>query len=392
MSVYRPKGTDRYVFDFVRKGRRYLGPCETTSLTQARVVERAKIAEVEAGYGPDDTSDLTIDAAAARWYDEVGKSLKSATDLERSLDLVVMCFGARTKLREIDSARVSAAILARRAMPAEYRSKSGVSTKAVKAATVNRQVVDVARRILRRAALHWGARNLQAVDWSALRLNEGAKRQRELSEDESARLDAAVLRPYWREFRDFLGTYGLRLSEMFFTPDQVQLIDGVVRVRIRERKDGSTYSIVLLPEDGRRMLSRKSRAEAAGFTTVWYQEHRPYRRARKRPSLPPPPAKLIPMTYNGARAALRRVIKRSGVSNLTIHDHRHDVATKLTRKAGIAIAQAQLGHSDISTTQRYVTVADADLLSGLAKLKSRENPRDGLAAVENDVGKQKGSA
>ena len=95
MSVYRPKGTDRYVYDFQRRGKRYLGPCETVSLSEARRVERAKIAEVEAGFGPDDTSDLTIDAAAARWFDEVGKTLKSAADLERSLDLVVMCFGAR---------------------------------------------------------------------------------------------------------------------------------------------------------------------------------------------------------------------------------------------------------------------------------------------------------
>lgn len=390
MSVYQPKGTDRYVYDFQRRGKRYLGPCETVSLSEARRVERAKIAEVEAGFGPDDTSDLTIDAAAARWFDEVGKTLKSAPDLERSLDLVVMCFGARTRLREIDSARVSAAMLARRAIPAEYRSRAGVRTKAVKATTVNRQVLDITRRILRRARVGWGAKNLHEIEWGALRLNEGQRRQREIGDDERAKLEGAMRREYWADFRTFLGTYGLRLGEMFFDPSAVTVVDGMVTIRIRERKDGSTYTITLTPDDGRRMLARKSRAEVAGLETVWFREVGRKTR-RKRPSLPPPPPKLEPLTYNAARSALRRAIVRSGVKDLRIHDHRHDVGTKLTRKAGIAVAQAQLGHSDIATTKRYARVDSRDLVDAiLAMQQSREQSREDVATVEEAERKQGG--
>lgn len=390
MSVYQPKGTDRYVFDFVRKGRRYLGPCETTNRTAARSVERAKIAEVEAGYGPDDTSDLTIDRAAARWFDEFGQNLKSAANLKRSLDLVVLSFGHSTKLREIDGAKVAAAILARRAIPSEFHSKAGVKTRPAKSSTVNRQVVDIARRILRAARYSWGAKHLHDIDWGELRLNEGQKRQREIGDDERAKLEGAMRREYWADFRTFLGTYGLRIGEMFFAPGAISLVEGFVTIRIRERKDGSTYAITLTPDDGRMMLARKSRAEAAGLDTVWFRE-KGRRTRRKRPSLPPPPPVLVALTYSAARSALRRAIKRSGVSDLRIHDHRHDVGTKLTRRSGIAVAQAQLGHSDIGTTKRYAKVDGRDLVNAILQMQqSREESRETPAADENALKKQGG--
>lgn len=389
MSVYQPKGTDRYVYDFVRKGRRYLGPCDTTSLTEARRVERAKVAEVEAGFGPDDASDLTLDAAAARWFDEFGQYLKRPKNWERSLDMLVLCAGARTRLRDIDSARISAAIVARRAIPAEFRSAAGVVTRPVKPATINRQIIEMSRVILRRAKYSWGAKHLHDIDWSEITLGEGQVRHREIGDDELPKLKDAARRDYWDEFRTFLGTYGLRLGEMFFHPARVTVVDGLVTIAIRERKDGSTYTITLKPDDGRKMLARKSRAEIAGLETVWFREvHK--RSRRKRPSLPPPQPKLEPLTYSAARSALRRLIARSGVADFRIHDFRHDVGTKLTRKAGIAVAQAQLGHSDISTTKRYSKVTGRDMVEGLMRLESREDSRESPSAADNPERKQSG--
>jgi len=345
MSVYRPKGTLRYVYEFQRKNKRYYGPCETDNLAAAKRLERKKIAEVEAGAGPDEASDMTIDVAAARWFDEHGQTLKAARHYERALDLVVQCFGARTLLREIDGPKVKEAMRQRKLIPAEYRSKSGIKTKAVGNATVNRQVVDIARRILRFAEISWGAKNLQRIDWKKLRLPERKHREREISDDERGKLEGAARRPYWADFRAFLGTYGLRLGEMFFAPSDVYEVDRQVSIRIKDRKDDSAYVIDLDEEDGRLMLARKSRAEAAKLDVCWFREKR---------------GKLEPLTYSAARSAMRRLIKRSGVKDLTIHDHRHDVATKVTRKAGIAIAQSMLGHSDISTTKRYVRVSTED--------------------------------
>ena len=378
MSVYKARGTDRYVFDFQRKGRRYTGPCETTERTAARRVERKKIAEVEAGLGPDEASGMTLDAACAKWWDEVGQYRKASKDYERSLDLIGDCLSPRLRLREMTAARINDAVTARRLIPAEFRSRKGVKTRPVKNSTINRQIVDMLRRILHRARTTWGATALPEIDWGELRLNEGPRREREISDDEHKRLDGAILVQHWRDFRDFMRTYGPRLDEMFFHPDDVYEVDGQVSIRIRERKDGSTYVVVLLAADGRLMLARKSRALAAEFKTCWYYTNRH--------------GKFLPCTYNGAKSYLRKAIRRSGVKDLTIHDHRHDVATKLTREAGIAIAQAQLGHADISTTQRYVKVSTKDRLDALSAIKSREKSRDDEAADENADTKQGGVA
>ncbi len=162
---------------------------------------------------------------------------------------------------------------------------------------------------------------------------------------------------------------------MFFDPSAVQEIDGAVSIRIAERKDGSTYSIDLDDMDGLLMLARKSRAEVAKLSTVWFRE------VRIREEIV-----LEPLTYSAARSALRRLIKRAGVKNLTIHDHRHDVATKITRGAGIAVAQSQLGHANIATTRRYVKIAREDRLKGVAAMKSRSKSRDdGLKSEKPDA-------
>ena len=361
MSVYRPKGSSEYVYDFWRNKERFTGSCETDNHAAAKRLERKKIAEVEAGQRPDAVSEMTIDVAADKWFEEYGKRLDAAKDYERSLDLVVDCVGARTRLREINGAKVAAAMAARRLIPAEFRSKKGVRTRPVKNSTVNRQILDMLRRIMRRARTSWGATNLPEINWRELRYSEGATREREISDEEHEKLDKAILLQHWRDFRDFLSTYGLRLDEMFFHPDDIYEVDKQVSIRIRDRKDGSSYVIDLLPDDGKLMLARKSVASAAEFETAWYYYDRR--------------GTLLPCKYNAAKSYLRKAITRSGVRNLTIHDHRHDVATKLTRAAGIAVARSQLGHASIATTQRYARISTADRLNALSAAKSRAKSR-----------------
>ena len=84
-----------------------------------------------------------------------------------------------------------------------------------------------------------------------------------------------------------------------------------------------------------------------------------------------------------AKIALRRAAKRAGLVDFTTHDHRHDVASRLTREAGIAVAQSQLGHADIATTKRYVKVSTRDRLEALSRIIHRETFGDGAEKVEN---------
>lgn len=375
MSVYKHAKSSLWHYDFQYKGQRFYGSTGQSEESRARDVERQKKAEARAGLRPDAASEMTVDAACARWFDEVGQHQKSAENWKRSLDLLVICYGGQTRLKEIDAAAVTEAISKRRAIPVEFRSKDGkrVTKRDAKASTVNRQVVELMRRILRRARIVWKARTLEEIDWTEVRLTEPGARSRELADNEYGQLDDAVRRPYWGEFYTFLRTYGLRLGEMFFPPESVSVVEGGVQILIRERKDGSEYVIDLDDVDGRAMLARKSRAEAAGLAVCWYRETR---------------RGLAPLTYSAARSALRRLIKRAGVKGLRIHDLRHDVGTKLTRNVGIEVAQAQLGHADIATTKRYVRVAREDRLRGVAALKSRTSPRTQETETENVEPKQ----
>lgn len=375
MSVQRGKGTRFYYYDFQYRKRRYTGPTGQTSKAAAERVERAERARIEAGVGPDEASDMTINAACLRWYDEHGKGLKAADDYEKALDYVVMCLGAGTLLKEIDGPSVKEAMRKRRLILTEFRSKEKVTTRQPSNATVNRQILDMVRRIHRFAQTAWGAKHMQAVDWKKLRLPERKAREREISDDERGKLEAAARREYWREFRAFLGTYGLRLGEMFFSPANVYEVNRQVFVRITERKDGSEYVIVLDGEDGRKMLARKSRAEAAKLDVCWYREKR---------------GELEALNYKAARSAMRRIIKRAGIANLTIHDHRHDVATKATRSQGIAVARSLLGHSSIATTQRYAKVSTEDRLAAISAIKSREMSRESVNDEDNTSDNQGG--
>jgi integrase len=373
MSVYRPRGTDRYVYEFQIARVKYRGPCNTENLAEAKRVERKARTDAEAGVKPDAASEMTIDVACDRWFEEVGQHQPSFKNWLRSLKLIEECVGSHVKLKEITTATVAEAVRRRKLMHTEFRNKKGhiTASRPPKASTVNRQVVDLMKRIMRRAEIVWGAKNLHRIDWSAIRMTEPPPREREVSDDEHAKLDAE-LKPHWRPFRAFLATYGLRLGEMFFAPSDVYDIGGQVRVRIRDRKDGSTYTIDLLPDDGRLMLARKSRAQAAGLATVWFKEWR---------------GKLWAKDYQAARTAIRRAVKRAGLIDFTIHDHRHDVATRLTREAGIAVAQSQLGHSDIGTTRRYVKVSTKDRLDALSRIKTGgkvgETPEDELKPATN---------
>lgn len=65
--------------------------------------------------------------------------------------------------------------------------------------------------------------------------------------------------------------------------------------------------------------------------------------------------------YDSAREAIARAIKNAGVKKGTPHDLRHTYG-RLLMKSGVPanVVQAQLGHSSLATTQRYVEIDAAE--------------------------------
>jgi integrase len=67
--------------------------------------------------------------------------------------------------------------------------------------------------------------------------------------------------------------------------------------------------------------------------------------------------------YDSAREAIMRAIAKARVKPGTPHDLRHTFARWLVRQPGIPVnvVQAALGHADLKTTQRYLTMDGADM-------------------------------
>ena len=90
---FKRKGSPYYQFDFQVGGLRFCGSTRSTSLHEAQAIERAERekAKVLTKRAPDDASRIAIDAAAARYFDEVGKHHACADETFSNLDRLVTC-------------------------------------------------------------------------------------------------------------------------------------------------------------------------------------------------------------------------------------------------------------------------------------------------------------
>ena len=171
MSVYKPPQSRLWQYDFVLKGRRFHG---STGQKTRRAAERheTKLREDAALGRLEDAAQMSIDAAAQKWWEEVGQHREDHEDVDRRLGYVVELIGKARTLVEIDTLAVSKAIQKRRKQTFIKSNKPGAKAYPVSNATVNRDIIEHLRPILRRAEIHWGAQGLPKIDWKELRLGE----------------------------------------------------------------------------------------------------------------------------------------------------------------------------------------------------------------------------
>lgn len=344
MSVY-PKG--RYWhYDFVYKGRRHHGSTGQETRRAAEAVERARRLEAATGVG-EDASDLTLDLAVSRYFDEVNHTLSEGVNLQHRLDVVVDCVGRARLLKEIDTATIAEAIRKRRKYPGRTPAP----------ATINRDLIDhTLRPLLNRARKVWGARSLPAIDWRAVRLKEPKGIVREYTKAEITTW-RSELEPIPRLALDLMLTYGLRFGELFFLPADV---DGVgARLTLRNRKAGDSLSIPLLADHARVLAAMASTRKASET--------------------------VFAFSYYGLHSRLRTAAARAGLGARAIHGARHHAATMLLRSTGnLKLTQRMLGHASIQSTMRYAHATEADLRAALDAM-SRHSPEVPTADVSKTV-------
>jgi integrase len=373
MSVYKPGKSPFWHYDFVWQGVRFHG---STGVTTRRAAERVEILKrreaAESGGKIDHTKGMTLDQAAGRWWEEVGHRRAGSRTVELRIETVLRLLGPKTPLVDIDGPAVAKAIEKRRGET--YRRGKGRSAKRypLSNATVNRDVIETLRPILRRAALKWGVKGLPAIAWKDLRLKEPPERIAYFtSEERQDWLDACE--PVSRLALRLLLTYGLRFNELFFAPRAYDP-DGP-RLRLEARKGDVPHVLPIRKDDGREIAARVGRAQEAQLSSIWFEET--------------PAGKLVEVSYGALHSRLRAAARRAGVSaRCLIHTARHDAGTQLVRRGrNLLLAKSLLGHKDIRSTMRYAHALEEDLRAALDS-ESRNSPEPEMPETENPIEKQ----
>lgn len=357
MSIYKPQNSPYYAFDFQLKRRRFCGSTGSTSRTEAQKIERAKRseaakqlqAEAAAGAAP-----LTVDAAAARYWLEVGQYHRGSDTTFANLERLVAYFGKAKRIDQIGDDDVAKLVAWRRAQ------RAGNSPKRpfVSNATVNRSTVEPLQKMLNRAAESWKVTLPLKPDWKLHLLPEPQERVREVRGGEEE-IIAAAIRPDYLPIVKFARLSGLREAECLLRKDDVDLADGTIwrtgKGGKRIRKPISTAMRTIL-------MAEMANPTEFVFT---YVAHRAVKGGNGHVR-----GARLSITASGLKSIWRRSKSRkSGAklpADLRFHDLRHDFATKLLRETrNLRLVQIALGHSKIETTTKYAHVLEEEVLAGM---------------------------
>jgi integrase len=365
MSIYRPKGSPFYHFDFWQRGHRFHGSTKRTNRREAEAVERAERerAKQQTAAARAASASLKMDDVAGRYWAEVGQHHAGFANTWRDLERLIDYFGPTKLLTEIaddDVARLVSWRRGHRVIRAKKR-KDAEDAPMISNATVNRSTTEVLKKLFTRAKA-WGVRLDREPNWKAHWLPEPQERVRELVGDEGDRLEAATRTDYGPFFA-FARASGLRLRECLLRWPEV---DWDARQIRKTGKGGKLVTAPITSTIRAILWPLRGHHSDHVFTYVAQRTRSGHVKGQR-----------YPLTYSGVKIAWRRLRKRAGVEGFRFHDFRHDVGTKLLRETGnLKLVQKALNHSDIKTTTKYAHVLDDEVAAGMERVQgSRKNSR-----------------
>lgn len=372
MSVYRPKGSPYYQFDFQWRGNRFHGSTKRTNEREAESVERAERerAKQDASKAASATGELSLDEASGRYWKEVGQHHAGSATTWRDLERLVGYFGPAKPMSKITDDEVAKLVAWRRGQTVARHRKPGSRKRGVDPlisnATVNRSTTEVLKKLFTRAKIVWRIKfDLEPI-WKEHRLVEPTERVRELLGDEGERIEDATRKDYV-PFFEFARASGLRLQECLLKWPEVNWDE---RQIVKKGKGKKTITAPITPAIRAILWPLRGHHPHHVFTYVAVRKRSNRLKGDR-----------YPLTYNGVKTLWRRIRKAAGVTDFRFHDFRHDLGTKLLRRTGnLKLVQKALNHSNIKTTTRYAHVLDGEVADALeAHQESRSKSRSGKA-------------
>lgn len=371
MSVYKPKNSPYFQYDFQVGGQRFYGSTGKTNRREATEAERLKRQSAKAALkaaqaakgGP-----LTINEATARYWAEVGQHHANADTTFTDLARLVKYLGPTKLMSDITDNDITELVRWRRAQRrwGKDADAEGNPMPFVSPATVNRSTTLVLKKVFTRAK-KWRYSFPDEPVWRDHWLDEPKERVRELKRSESAALELATRSDY-ASVLEFAHATGLRLNECLLKWSAVDWDTGWISTL---GKGSKTVRTALTP------TVRAILEPLRGHDPDWVFTYQASRTVRKSKTVSARTrGQRYPITYEGLKSQWKRIRTTAGVENFRFHDFRHDVGTKLLRMTGnLKTVQKALNHADIKTTTRYAHVLDEEVaadMERLAKMQKRD--------------------
>ena len=356
MSVYKPKSSPRFHYDFQWHGARYHGSTGCTARRDAERFEadiRRKVA-----LGDQAKPTITLKDACNTWQDMVGDHKAGKATTLYQLAFLRVGLGEMTMLHDLTFKQVQDYTARRRSMVSD--------------SSTNRET-QLLRRVLRWTAPR--GYEVPQIEWGKLLYREPQERVRELSPDEEARLFAALpnnLKP----LVEFAILSGQRRSELVSLRwSDVDLIGGRATVSV---KGGGKHQFPLSPRMAA-IIRAQPKACAQVFTYVCTRPS-----PRRKGWVGRVAGERYPLSKQGWTRQWRQALKDAGITDYRFHDNRHTAATRNLRASGnLKGVSKLLGHSTITTTSRYAHALEDDVRAMLFATESRNSPEQSDSGDRN---------
>lgn len=378
MSVYKPKTSRYWQYDFQHRGRRFHGSTAQETRRAAEEVERRR--RRAAALGELDVDDIpTLHQAATSWWQDHAQHLATADDLWTRIGVCERLLGKATKVTDLDETAIAGAIRRRRRETYVKSKAKGATRYPIQPATVNQDIPLTLRRILKHVAKGQLKTLMPAIDWAGLMLAEPEPALRIYTAAQQAAWRAAC-DPTAAVALDLLLTYGMRFGELFFAPAAYHPADPAdaesFPFLLLENRKKQLMILPLRSDDARRIAARAGRAQAAGLPSIWLEVA--------------PGRKLIAISYDALLSRLRAAARRAGLTMpRMVHGARHHAGSTILRQTrNFKAAQQLLGHKDMKSTMRYAHVLAHDLHAALEG-QSRNTPEADAADGEFSPPKQR---
>jgi integrase len=354
MSVYRPKGSPYFHFDFQFRGKRYCGSTGQTSRRAAEQVEgreRQKAALPTTAKPP-----ITLDEACGLRQDALEG--RSSWPTVRPMLKALLGVGANRLLADIHQIDLMRHFAKRR--------------NGRKDSSVNREIEEA--RAVWRGAMKARFDIGEMPDWGALLYDIPDSPPRELSWAEEDRLFVEIradlvdfcsmaLRSGWRQQE----VMRLRWADIdFANAEALTRIKGGAIVR-----RALTNEMVVL-------IANQPKVGPFVFTYICQKNKSRYRDKRGRLQPARQKGERYPLTKTVLRKPWAAAKKAAGIEGFRFHDLRHTAGTRILRATrNIALAKRALEHRSIKSTLRYAHVLNDDVRDGLDAANSRNSPEEG---------------